>query len=178
MAQIQKLSEQAERMQRLTQNLLRRYQMRDRNEIACCGVTVSQCYALDVLGEHGEISMVQLARHLFLDKSTMTRTIDPLVKRGLVERRFSEQDRREILVRLTAEGDKLRQEILTGLRASQQHILAQIPEEKRESVLEGLELLSGAVHEWLATCCAPGKILIPPNQIQRKRETTKQNPAL
>lgn len=157
----QKLHEQAERMQRLTQNLLRRYQMRDRNEISCCSVTVSQCYALDVLGEQGEISMVQLARHLFLDKSTATRTIDPLVKRGLVERRFSEQDRREILIRLTAEGEALWQEILSGLRGSQMHILAQIPPEKRETVLESLELLSGAVHEWLATCCAPGKILVP-----------------
>ncbi|NUO81976.1 MarR family transcriptional regulator [candidate division KSB1 bacterium] len=170
MNQSQKLSEQAERMQRLTQSLLRRYQMRDRNEISCCGVTVSQCYALDVLGEQGEISMVQLARHLFLDKSTATRTIDPLVKRGLVERRFSEQDRRGILVRLTAEGEKLRQEILSGLRASQEHILAQIPEEKRESVLEGLELLSHAVHEWLATCCAPGKVLIPLNRKTEERK--------
>ncbi len=157
----QLLNEQAERMQRLTQNLLRRYQMRDRNEICCYDVTVSQCYALDVLGEHGEISMVQLARHLFLDKSTATRTIDPLVKRGLVERRLSEQDRRGILVRLTAEGEKLRQEILAGLRASQLQILTQIMPEKREALLEALDLLANAVHQWLATCCAPGKILIP-----------------
>ncbi len=157
----QLLNEQAERMQRLTQNLLRRYQMRDRNEMCCYDVTVSQCYALDVLGEQGEISMVQLARHLFLDKSTATRTVDPLVKRGLIERRLSEQDRREILVRLPAEGEKLRNEIVSGLRASQLQILTQIAPEKRETVLEALDLLSGAVHEWLAACCAPGKIIIP-----------------
>lgn len=162
------LHEQAERMQRLTQNLLRRYQMRDRNEMCCYDVTVSQCYALDALGEQGEISMVQLARHLFLDKSTATRTVDPLVKRGLVERRFSEQDRREILVRLSAEGEKLRNEIVTGLRASQLQILTQIAPEKRETVLEALDLLSGAVHQWLATCCAPGKILLPLNKERRK----------
>jgi DNA-binding MarR family transcriptional regulator len=161
MTKNRKLNEQAERMQRLTQNLLRRYQMRDRNEMCCYDVTVSQCYALDVLGEQGEISMVQLARHLFLDKSTATRTVDPLVKRGLVERRFSEQDRREILVRLSAAGEKLRNQIVSGLRASQLQILTQIPAQKRETVLEALELLSGAVHQWLAACCAPGKVLLP-----------------
>lgn len=165
------LHDQAERMQRLTQNLLRRYQMRDRNEMCCYDVTVSQCYALDVLGEQGEISMVHLARHLFLDKSTATRTIDPLVKRGLVERRFSEQDRRGILVRLSADGEKLRKEIVTGLRASQMQILTQIPAEKREAVLEALELLSGAVHEWLATCCAPGKVMIPIKKNEERNDT-------
>ena len=157
-------------MQRLTKDLMRKYQMRDRNEISCCGVTVSQCYALDALGEHGEITMAELARNLFLDKSTATRVIDPLVQRGLVARRLSVQDRREILVSLTAEGEKLRKQTLDELLESQLRILEQIPEEKREQLLEALELLSGAVHQWLATCCAPGKIAAPPVTLQTGRK--------
>src|SRR5262245_3759947 len=97
----QNLQAQAERMQRLTKELLRRYQMRDRNEIICCGITVSQCYALDALGDNGEMTMIQLAGKLYLDKSTATRTVDPLVERDLVQRRLRAEDRREILVSLT-----------------------------------------------------------------------------
>ncbi len=68
-------------MNRLTKELLRKFQMRDRNEITCCGVSVSQCYTLDLLAGDGEMSMVQLARKMFLDKSTMTRVVDGLIER-------------------------------------------------------------------------------------------------
>jgi len=152
------LKTQTERMQRLTKELLRRYQMRDRNEIACCGITVSQCYALDALGEHGEMTMVQLAGKLYVDKSTVTRVVDPLVARGLVERRYGEQDRREILARLTSAGSKLHQEIVASLQVSQREILERIPSPKREQVLESLEILSAAMQDWLVTCCVPRKV--------------------
>ncbi len=164
----QTLQTQAERMQRLTQELLRRYQMRDRNEIICCGITVSQCYALDALGENGEMTMVQLAGKLYLDKSTATRAIDPLVERGLVQRRFGEADRREIWVSLTPAGEKLHQEIVASLQASQRQILERIPPEKREQILEALEVLSGAMQDWLATCCMPRKVTL---QVQTKERS-------
>ncbi len=166
------LEQQVERLQRNTQELLRKYQMRDRNEISCCGVTVSQCYALDALGENGELTMVQLAKHLFLDKSTATRVIDPLVQRGLVERQSSSRDRREIIVRLTAAGAKLQQRIRAELHTSQRQILERLPVEKREQVLESLELLSLAVHDWLATCCCPEKVEQPIN-LQRLNPNPK-----
>ncbi|MDZ7266506.1 MAG: MarR family transcriptional regulator [candidate division KSB1 bacterium] len=157
------ITQQVERLQRLTKELLRKYQMRDRNEIACCGVTVSQCYAVDALGENGEMTMVQLAKYLFLDKSTCTRVIDPLVQRGLVERQSSRRDRREIIVRLTAAGSGLQRRIRAELHNSQRQILARLPVDKREQVLESLELLSLAVHDWLATCCCPEKVTKPQN---------------
>lgn len=150
-------------MQRLMQELMRKYQMRDRNEICCCGISVSQCYALDALGEHGEMTMVQLAKYLFLDKSTCTRVIDPLVQRGLVERRPGNRDRREIIVHLNESGEALRKEIRTELHASQRQILQRIPAEKREQILEGLELVSIAVQDWLATSCCPDKVEAPQN---------------
>jgi hypothetical protein len=48
------IQQQAERMNRLTKELLRKFQMRDRNEITCCGVSVSQCYTLDLLAGYGK----------------------------------------------------------------------------------------------------------------------------
>ncbi len=151
------LQQQAEKLDRLTKDLLRKFQMRDRNEISCCGVSVSQCYTLDTLGEHGEMSMVQLARKMFLDKSTMTRVIDGLIERELVVRRFDEGDRRVIYITLTAAGRKL----LEGIRAQQmislRLILERIPAPARQKLLDGLEIFSHAVQDWLTTCCLPVK---------------------
>lgn len=151
------LQQQAEKLDRLTKDLLRKFQMRDRNEISCCGVSVSQCYTLDTLGEHGEMSMVQLARKMFLDKSTMTRVIDGLIERELVVRRFDEGDRRVIYITLTAAGRKL----LEGIRAQQmislRLILERIPAPERQKLLDGLEIFSHAVQDWLTTCCLPVK---------------------
>jgi DNA-binding MarR family transcriptional regulator len=147
------LQQQAEKLDRLTKDLLRKFQMRDRNEITCCGVSVSQCYSLDMLGEHGEMSMVQLARKMFLDKSTMTRVVDGLIERELVVRRFDENDRRLIYITLTAAGRKL----LDGIRGQQlnslRQILERIPANERQKLLDGLEIFSSAVQDWLATCC-------------------------
>jgi DNA-binding MarR family transcriptional regulator len=149
------LQQQAEKMDRLTKDLMRKFQMRDRNEITCCGVSVSQCYTLDALGEHGEMSMVQLARKMFLDKSTMTRVVDGLIERELVVRRFDDNDRRLIYVTLTAAGRK----VLDGIRAQQmqslRQILERIPAGERQKLLDGLEIFAEAVQDWLMTCCMP-----------------------
>ena len=148
---------QAEKLDRLTKDLLRKFQMRDRNEIVCCGVSVSQCYTLDTLGEHGEMNMVQLARKMFLDKSTMTRVVDGLIERELVARRFDENDRRVIYVALTAAGRKLLEGIRSQQMSSLRLILERIPVSERQKLLDGLEIFSGAVQDWLATCCLPNK---------------------
>ena len=142
-------------MDRLTKDLMRKFQMRDRNEIVCCGVSVSQCYTLDVLGEHGEMSMVQLSRKMFLDKSTMTRVVDGLVERELVVRRFDDSDRRLIYVALTAAGRKLLEGIHTQQLNSLRQILERIPVGERQKLLDGLEIFAGAVQDWLMTCCMP-----------------------
>lgn len=147
------LRNQAESLHRLTKEFLRKYQLRDRNEITCCGVSVSQCYALDLLGENGTMTMAALAQQMFLDKSTVTRVVDQLVKRELVARSYSEHDRREVRVALTAAGEALQQEILECQLQSQSRILELIPAEKRDKVLEGLSLISEAIHLWLADCC-------------------------
>jgi DNA-binding MarR family transcriptional regulator len=163
------LHQQAEKMDRLTKDLMRKFQMRDRNEISCCGVTVSQCYTLDMLGEHGEMSMVQLARKMFLDKSTMTRVVDGLVERELVVRRFVDSDRRLIYVALTLKGRKL----LEGIRAQQLHslrqILERIPAGERQKLLDGLEIFAAAVHDWLMTCCAPANKEKEPIKIKSQK---------
>ena len=70
------LARQAESLYDVFSELVRGYQFRDREGICCHGLSVSQCYTLDALVRHGPASMGELADHLYLEVSTMTRVVD------------------------------------------------------------------------------------------------------
>ena len=76
------------------------------------------------------LRMGELADHLFLSRSGLTRLIDRLVKAGLVERTNCESDRRGSFARLTATGrqrfDEARPTHLNGVR---EHFLSKLGED-------------------------------------------------
>lgn len=69
-------------------------------------LSIIQIRLLGILRDH-EPSMLQLAQHLSLDKSSITGLIDRAARRGLVERIPSPTDRRGFQVRVTDAGRKL-----------------------------------------------------------------------
>ena len=72
---------------------------------SCCAhVTLAQCLVLLEIDESGRLTMGELAARLRLDASTLSRTIEGLVQRQLVERLREDQDRRLVRIRLTSEG--------------------------------------------------------------------------
>ena len=75
-----------------------------KNDVQCCGVTMAQCHALLEIGSRDEISIVELAGILGVDTSTLSRTVDNMVKGGLVDRLLNPQDRRYVSLSLTERG--------------------------------------------------------------------------
>src|SRR5687767_3520590 len=75
-------------------DLIRVYQFRDRDRICCHDVSVSQCYALEALVRRGGMTLNDLAAHLYLDKSTASRVVDALERKGYVTRTSHPSDRR------------------------------------------------------------------------------------
>jgi DNA-binding MarR family transcriptional regulator len=95
--------------------------------------------------ELGTATTKMLAQRLDLDQSTMSRTVDGLVRRGLVERRVSERDRRVVPLRLTAAGEALGRSID---RRSDEHYrrrLEKIPDAELVFVLQAFERLVDAL---------------------------------
>jgi DNA-binding MarR family transcriptional regulator len=95
----------------------------------CSSVTLAQCLVLLEVDEERRLSVGQLASKLRLDDSTLSRTIDGLVRRGLLQRSRDDQDRRIVWIDLTPEGtaecakihdrnDDLYGAILDGIPAS------------------------------------------------------------
>ena len=87
--------------------LLRIYQFRDRDRANAHGVTVTQSYALGVILKRREITAKALAYELALEKSTVSRLVEAMTERGMIERASNPDDARSVLLRPTPLGRRL-----------------------------------------------------------------------
>ena len=71
---------------------------------AVCGITSQQRMIVRWIGRFPGMTAGQLATHFHLDPGTVSVAIDRLERKGLVERRRAERDRRRVMLGLTAAG--------------------------------------------------------------------------
>ncbi len=122
--------------------LYRRLGAMQRDEICCEGVTVSQCYTLQILHGDGEMTAGELAEVLGNDASSVTRAIDVLVRNGSVERvRPEGGDRRRVILRLTKSGRALARKLLACGDQLFETMLQRLPARERPMVLRALRAL-------------------------------------
>src|SRR5215218_2940010 len=119
-------------------DLVRVYQFRDRDRICCHDISVTQCYALETLVEHGPLRLSALSDRLFLDKSTTSRVVSTLVKKGYVEQGADAQDGRAIALKATRNGRGLYARITGDLVAQQKQLLQDLDPEIRTGVVRVL----------------------------------------
>jgi len=147
------LSEGAEKLHRLTKELIRRYQFRDWNQICCYGISISQSHILDVLAEEGDLTMQQLAKRMFKSISTMTRVAGQLVRKGYIKRRQDAEDRRVVHVSISPQGKAILAAIHRDMIETQKAILQAIPANEWAGAFTMLEALAQGAQRWQETCC-------------------------
>ncbi len=98
------LDRDARELHAAVSELVRIYQFRDRKRICYFDLSVTQCYALGVLLVRGPMTLNALARELYLDKSTVSRTVDSLEEKGYVTRSVDPRDARALHLKVTREG--------------------------------------------------------------------------
>ena len=138
------------RLRECVRILTRKLGLLEKSEASCCGVSLTQCHVIVELGRAGSISVNYLANVLGLDKSTMSRTINSLVEQDLVSRETSPVDRRCLSIRLTGKGHMLYLNIENNMEQYYQAACASLPADKREQVLESLEMLMKSLPD---LCC-------------------------
>ena len=116
------------------------YQLKD--QTSCCGVTPAQCHVLLELADSDGTSLVELSERLKLDASTLSRTVDSLVRAGLVDRAPDPESRRSVRLSLTAEGMKKVEVIDFGCNQFYRELLARVPGKMQTAMVEALGLLA------------------------------------
>lgn len=142
----------AEEMWAITKDLFKFLQFRDRDAMTACGLSVAQFYTLDAIGTQGQLTLNELADTLYITASTASRTVDELVRKGVVERCQDPTDRRAVCLSLTPQGQGLFEALRQQLIQRQLAILQQIDPDSRRGVLTALQKLSQAVKD--PACCA------------------------
>ena len=110
-------------------------------------VTLTQFRTLVVIDGHFGLNQVGLAADLGVDASTAQRMVEKLVRAGLVVRAPHPENRREVVLGLTDEGQDLVDRVVAGRRRALSSIARRMPAELRESFLVGLESFSEVAGE-------------------------------
>lgn len=141
----------SQRLRETTRLLVRNLGFLDKSEAACCGITLTQCHIIVETGRRKQISVNDLSELLDLDKSTVSRTVDQLVNHDILVRQPDMNDRRYVVLQLTGKGEELFANIEQRAEAYFAETINSIPKEKKEQVIESLQLFSEAIRN--KRCC-------------------------
>ena len=138
------------------------------DEVCCDGLSQRQTAILRVLVAREGARLTDLAALSGITPSAMTRVLEKLEARGLVERvRGAHADRRAAMVRITAAGRRTRKLLDELMRRRTQTIVDAIPQKLRADVLNTLELLNNAIER--AGCCALNAPVATLTQIKEQK---------
>lgn len=88
----------------LLHHLVRQRESALGRELARTGLTLSQWQVLATLSRLTDATMGEVAAFCATDRTTLTRTVDRMVRDGLVRRNRDPLDRRQVHLRLTGDG--------------------------------------------------------------------------
>ena len=114
-----------------------------------CGqpIPVAEAYALTELAKENQLSQHDLVQRLNLAKSTVSRMVKKLVKRGWISRERSQDDGRVWLLSLTEAGVNTAVNLSQARQTKFAQILNHIPESEQENVINALATLIQAMHQ-------------------------------
>ncbi|HEY1405366.1 MAG TPA: MarR family transcriptional regulator [Spirochaetota bacterium] len=127
-------------------------------ETKCCEITIPQCHAMLELEISGEISLSDLAVRLDLDKSTLSRTVESLVRDDLAIRTTDGGDRRAVKIKLSEKGIQKVKSINVLCDRYYGDLFQSIPASMHASVIESIDVLAKAMNDYRngESCCKTG----------------------
>jgi DNA-binding MarR family transcriptional regulator len=124
--------------------LIKVYQFRDRERTNCHGISVTECYALEALDRDGPLTLNELAGHLYLDKSTVSRAVDGMERKGLLTRLPHAGDRRAVQLEVTSRGRGLHERIVGEAEDRYRGLIADTDPQIRLAFVELLHRIAHA----------------------------------
>lgn len=96
------------------------------------GLNDSNYFFIFFVADHPESSQDDLTKTMFLDHSTIARSVSKLVELGYLEKKFDEKDHRTSRLFLTRKGDELRYELHEITSTIFKNIFNHLESEERE----------------------------------------------
>lgn len=138
------------------------------DEVCCEGLSQRQCAILRVLVAREGTRISDLALLSGISPSAMTRVLEKLEARKLVERvRGAHDDGRAAMVKITAEGRRTRKQLDELMVQRTNQIIASIPTKQQPQILKALTILNNAIES--AGCCALNAPVERLTQIEAKK---------
>jgi MarR family 2-MHQ and catechol resistance regulon transcriptional repressor len=147
------LEADARELQAAVSDLVRIYQFRDRTSICYYDISVTQCYALVLIVKHGPMTLNKLASELYLDKSTASRVVGALVKKGYASRSTDREDARALSLESTRKGRELESKIQRDLIEEMKRLIADFGPNTRQATARLIARLARAASEKFGGVC-------------------------
>jgi DNA-binding MarR family transcriptional regulator len=119
--------------------IIRSVDLHSRLLLQNCGLTAPQLATLQEVARLQPVQAGVLAKAVCLSQPTMTGILDRLELRGFAERQRNGEDRRSVVVRLTAEGERILQSAPSLLQDHFRAELAKLTEWERTMILATLQ---------------------------------------
>ena len=113
-------------------------------ELAGSGVSLTELRILSVCAANPGITAVEVSRIIPVDPPAISRLVNSLVRRGLLSRRRSRADRREVRLRVTADGLTTLGECQPLLEKASAEFLRPLSEAQARTFIRAVEALLAA----------------------------------
>ena len=151
------LPKQVEAFQEALSDFVRAYLVGERDQICCHDISLTQCYALDALLRRGPSTLNALAGELRLDKSTASRVIATLRRKGYVGRATHPGDARAVLLDVTPAGRRLHDRIRADRTAERTELLSLFPPDVRQGITDVMRRIADATQRRMACATQPAR---------------------
>jgi DNA-binding MarR family transcriptional regulator len=102
-------------------------------------LTYNQYKTLLTIADSGRCSLGDLGRELEVAMSSASQMVDRLVAQGLVERRQDADNRRQVIIRLTPQGQALIGELRRGILARYRKLFKRLEPAEQEELVGAIE---------------------------------------
>lgn len=130
----------------LLPDLAKAFRTDEPQEVLHMDISFPEIFVLRELSSKEEPTMSELGRSISMDLSTLTRTVDKLVKKEFVARKRDPEDRRMVRVALTAKGKKIIRRFEEVRKKHIESILRQMTLQERRDLLHIFKTLHARIY--------------------------------
>ena len=105
------------------------------------GIATEQFATLKIISEDNEVTQTRIAELLAKNKTTVGRSIDALVQKGLIDRQDIKNDRRANLITLTAKGENVLKLAIPIAQKFNETVKSKLDQKEIETFFKVLDLI-------------------------------------